>query len=92
MIIYYIYTLCFIAFSGLGVTFQNPELILALCLFIFVSLIVQNSNAEQSFDHTRQAIQAELVSTMIHGQNNLGNQQQFHIFKKAQLLASLEHF
>jgi hypothetical protein len=92
MTLYYILTLCFLALSGLGVVFLNPESILALCFFIFFALILQNAHgAGQSLEDTRQAIQAELVSCMLKCQKHDANKQQLQIFMKTQLLSSIGH-
>jgi hypothetical protein len=92
MTIYYIYTLGFVALSGLGIVFLNPESILAFCFFIFFALILQNAqSAGQSLEDTRQAVQAELVSCMLDAQKHDANKQQLHIFQKAQLLQCVGH-
>lgn len=92
MTIYYIYSLCFLALSGLGIVFLNPESILALCFFIFFTLILQNADsAGQSLEDTRQAIQAELVSCMLDAQKHEANKQQLHLFQKTQLITSIKY-
>lgn len=91
MTIYYIYSLCFIALSGLGVVFLNAESILAFCFFVFFALIVQNaSSAGESLSQTRQAIQAELVCCMLDAQKHDAGKQTLNIFQKMQLLHSVK--
>lgn len=91
MTIYYIYSLCFIALSGLGVVFLNAESILAFCFFVFFALMVQNaSSAGESLSQTRLAIQTELVSCMLDAQKHHAEKQTLHIFQKMQLLGGME--
>ena len=91
MNIYYIYSLCFVALSGLGIVFLNAESILAFCFFVFFGLIVQNSgSAGESLSQTRNAIQAELVSCMLEGQKHDAEKQTCAIFQKMQLLSAIK--
>nr|YP_009172346.1 ATP synthase subunit 4 [Ulva fasciata]QBR54771.1 ATP synthase subunit 4 [Ulva lactuca]WVH39676.1 ATP synthase subunit 4 [Ulva dactylifera]BBE20940.1 ATP synthase subunit 4 [Ulva ohnoi]ALG35705.1 ATP synthase subunit 4 [Ulva fasciata]AML79981.1 ATP synthase subunit 4 [Ulva fasciata] len=87
--IYYIIAL--ITLSGLGIVFLNSESILAICFFIFVSLIVQNDPVSASLEEQKQSIRSELISCMIHGSTDQINLQKLVCYKKIQLLASLEY-
>ena len=75
-----IYILALFALSGLGITFINPESLLALCFFIFFGLSVHYSQPlRQALEDLRQSVEADLLSLMIDAQNvNL-------VFKTAQL-------
>ena len=87
--IYYIIAL--IALSGLGIVFLNSESILAICFFIFVSLIVQNDPISASLEEQKQSIRSELINCMIRGSMDQINLQKLVCYKKIQLLASLEY-
>lgn len=87
--IYYI--IAFITLSGLGIVFLNSESILAICFFIFVSLIVQNDPISASLEEQKQSIRSELISCMIRGSMDQINLQKLVCYKKIQLLASLEY-
>nr|QHD44995.1 ATP synthase subunit 4 [Bryopsis plumosa] len=87
--IYYIIAL--ITLSGLGIVFLNSESILAICFFIFVSLIVQNDPVSASLEEQKQSIRSELISCMIHGSMDKINLQKLVCYKRIQLLASLEY-
>lgn len=92
MTVFYIYSLCFVALSGLGVVFLNAESILAFCFFVFFALILQNAgSAGESLKQTRQAIQAELISCMVESQKHDAGKQQLHIFQKMQLLGAIKN-
>lgn len=86
------YITIFTALSGLGVVFLNSEAILAVCFFIFFALIIQNSGSiSGSLEEQKQSIRAELVSCMIDGEKQSIQCKQLLCYKKAQLLACLEH-
>jgi hypothetical protein len=92
MTIYYLYAFFCILFSGLGIVFLNAESILALCFFLFLAILLQNSDSlTQGLENTRQTIQSELQKDMLIGQRHGFLIQQYQLFKKRQLLTSMEH-
>lgn len=86
-----IYIIALLALSGLGITFANAESLLALCFFIFLALIINNSEPiGESLAQSRQAVQAELLSCMIDGEKVGFTTKRLNIFHQTQLLAGLK--
>lgn len=86
-----IYVTALLALSGLGITFANPESLLALCFFIFFALIINYSEpAGESLSQSRQAIKAELLSCMIDGEKIGFTTKRLSIYHQTQLLAGLK--
>ena len=91
MINSFIYVAALLALSGLGITFLNPESLLALCFFIFVGLILHYSEPfAESLAQSRKAVQDELLNTMISSQKMSSINQTKQNFYKSQLYAGLK--
>lgn len=85
-----VYQFAFFALSGLGLTFLNPESILALCFFIFFTVILQNSESiSAGLEISRQAIEADLVELMINEEENRIHLNELHCLVKLQSLIGL---
>lgn len=81
--------LTFIALSGLGVVFLNEESILALCFFVFLFLVIRNSDAlTLTLDDLRQSIRSELVHSLIEGSTQILKLRTLTCDKKRELLNS----
>ena len=92
MKMYYIYVMCFVGLSGLGIVFLNAESILAVCFFIFLGLILQNGEwVGESLEETRKNIKSEFLTEMVKGQRDQGKRNKMEILKKADLLKWIEH-
>jgi hypothetical protein len=85
------YIIAFTALSGLGIVFLNAESILAFCFFVFVALIVKYDPLSSALEEQRRIIRSDLMNCMIDGEIKLVSSKKILCFKKAQLLASLEH-
>ena len=60
-----------ITFSGFGVIFLNEETILAICFFIFLYIIIQNSDGvNQNIKKKKKTIKHELQIDLIEDQLN----------------------
>lgn len=89
---FYIYPVCLVALSGLGVVSFNEESILALCFFIFVTLVFQNSDAAvEALEETRSGIKKQLTQGMLDQQLDHMTTQQLRNFELAQLVAGSGH-
>lgn len=86
MTIFYIYALSCIALSGYGIVFLNAESILAVCFFIFFTLLLRNASAE-GLDTTRQAIKNQLASCMYQGQYDSAKRLERRHYDKFNLLS-----
>lgn len=63
-----------ITLSGFGILFLNEETILAICFFVFLFLVIQNSDvASQTLSEQKEAIKSELLTSLIQGQKNAVN-------------------
>jgi len=90
MTMLYTYTLGFVTLSGLGIVFLSPETILALCFFVFFTLLLRNIDG-QSFESTRRLVLAKLVSCMLDAQKRQGAGQRVRLFQKANYLQCIKH-
>lgn len=80
-----------ITLSGFGVLFLNEETILAICFFIFLFLIIQNSDAaSQALNEQKEAIRSELLTSLIEGQKNAVNAKIWINHQKRELTLGLE--
>ena len=60
-----------ITFSGFGVIFLNEETILAICFFIFLYIMIQNSDGvSQGLNQQKKTIKHELQIDLIEDQLN----------------------
>lgn len=58
-----------IALSGFGILFLNEETILAFCFFVFVYLMIRNSEAASlALDEQKSIIKSELLDSLIKGE------------------------
>jgi hypothetical protein len=65
------FTLVLLFISGFGILFMNEETILSISFFIFMSLIIQNSDGlSKALDEQIEAIRSELLTSLIEGQQN----------------------
>nr|YP_025787.1 ATP synthase F0 subunit b [Tupiella akineta]AAQ18746.1 ATP synthase F0 subunit b [Tupiella akineta] len=81
-----------ITLSGFGILFLNEETILAICFFIFLYLIIQNSDVvSQALNEQKEAIRSELLTSLIKGQKNAVNAKVLINHKKYELTLGLEN-
>jgi hypothetical protein len=68
------FALGLVTLSGFGILFLNEETILAICFFIFLYLVIQNSElASQALNEQKELIKGELLTSLIKGQKNAVN-------------------
>nr|YP_010733809.1 ATP synthase F0 subunit b [Gayralia brasiliensis]YP_010733838.1 ATP synthase F0 subunit b [Monostroma nitidum]WEG93080.1 ATP synthase F0 subunit b [Gayralia brasiliensis]WEG93109.1 ATP synthase F0 subunit b [Monostroma nitidum] len=86
------FSLGLITLSGFGILFLNEETILAICFFIFLYLIIKNSDVISETLYSQKAVKkAELLTSLIKGQTNAVNAKILINHKKYELTLGLEN-
>jgi hypothetical protein len=86
------FSLGIVILSGFGILFLNEETILAICFFIFLYLIIQNSElASQALNEQKELIRGELLTSLIEGQKNAVNAKVLVNHRKYELTLGLEN-
>jgi len=80
-----------IALSGFGILFLNEETILAICFFIFLYLLIQNSDAaSEAIESQKEVIRLELLTSLVKGQRDAVNAKVLLNHRKYELTSGLE--
>jgi Mitochondrial ATP synthase B chain precursor (ATP-synt_B) len=86
------FSLGLVTLSGFGILFLNEETILAICFFIFLYLIIVNSDmASQALNEQKEIIRGELLDSLIKGQKNAVIAKVYTLHRKYELSLGLEN-
>lgn len=81
--------LAFISLCGFGVVFLNEESILAVCFFIFLFLMIRNSDPlSDTLKDLKQSIRSGLITSLIQAEWQILKTRTLTCEKKRQLLNS----
>nr|AOC61529.1 ATP synthase F0 subunit beta [Gloeotilopsis planctonica] len=86
------FSLGLVTLSGFGILFLNEETILAICFFIFLYLMIANSDmASQALNEQKEVIRGELLESLIKGQKNAVLAKVYINHRKYELALGLEN-